>query len=290
MKHKASLATPTMQAWPSAVRRDACRRDLAKFFADRGPHLAAMIAYFALLSFVPLTFLSLSLLGLTGRADESSFLVREIKKTLPGTPIDRIVDLVHSGPGQRGHARDRRRSRAALGLALALQRARVGSQHRLRQPNRSFLRGKGLAVLLMVSSLVTLFVALLTGSLGVAALQEYAPGFVSNAATAYVLSIGVSLIGVFLFLVSCYYVLTNEDVTLREVIPGAILATILLEGTFQVLPLYQRYADLNPALRAFGAPADPARLALRDGERDRARRRVELVARAPDATAGQGRI
>src|SRR6266511_3431390 len=51
----------------------------------RGPHLAAMIAYFALLAFVPLTFLSLSLLGLTGRADESSFLVKEIKHTLPGT-------------------------------------------------------------------------------------------------------------------------------------------------------------------------------------------------------------
>ncbi len=38
------------------------RRDLwRKFFTDRGTHLAAMIAYFALLSFVPLTFLSLSL-------------------------------------------------------------------------------------------------------------------------------------------------------------------------------------------------------------------------------------
>ena len=78
---------------PTRVRR----RDLwEKFFADRGTHLAAMIAYFALLSFVPLTFLALSLLGLTGRADESSFLVREIKNTLPGTPIDRILGLVHS--------------------------------------------------------------------------------------------------------------------------------------------------------------------------------------------------
>src|SRR5262247_4645153 len=69
---------------------------VSKFFADRGTHLAAMIAYFALLSFVPLTFLALSVLGLSGRADESSFLVKEIKNTLPGTPIDRIVDLVHS--------------------------------------------------------------------------------------------------------------------------------------------------------------------------------------------------
>ena len=65
----------------------------------------------------------------------------------------------------------------------------------------------------------------------------------------------MSSLGVFAFLVSCYYVLTNEDLTLREVLPGALLATIFLQGTFQVLPLYQRYADLNPGLRAFGAPA-----------------------------------
>src|SRR2546430_9293890 len=67
-----------------------------QIYADRGPHLAAMIAYFALLAFVPLTFLSLSLLVLAGRADESSFLVQEIKRALPGTPIDQIVKLVHA--------------------------------------------------------------------------------------------------------------------------------------------------------------------------------------------------
>jgi membrane protein len=232
------------------------RRDLLqKFFADRGPHLAAMIAYFALLSFVPLTFLSLSLLGLTGRADESSFLVREIKKTLPGTPIDRIIDLVHSVQDNA----------ATLGIigGLALLWASLSLFSVLEsafnivygRSNRSFLHGKARALLLMVGSLVTLFVALLAGSLGVAALQEYAAGFISNAAIAYALSIGVSLIGVFLFLVSCYYFLTNEDLSVREVLPGAIFASILLEATFQVLPLYQRYADLNPALRAFGAPA-----------------------------------
>ncbi|MEN3311856.1 MAG: rane protein [Actinomycetota bacterium] len=229
---------------------------MQKFYADRGPHLAAMIAYFALLSFVPLTFISLALLGLSGRADESSFLVREIKKTLPGTPIDQIVNLVHAVQDNA----------AALGIVggLALLWTSLSLFSVLEsalnivyaRPNRSFLHGKGLAFLLMVGSLVTLFVALLAGSLGVTALQEYAPGIVSNAATAYALSIGVSLLGVFLFLFSCYYVLTNEDdLTLREVLPGAIFAAVLLEGTFQVLPLYQRYADLNPALRAFGAPA-----------------------------------
>jgi membrane protein len=232
------------------------RRDLwGKFFADRGTHLAAMIAYFALLSFVPLTFLSLSLLGLTGRADESSFLVREIKKTLPGTPIDQIVKLVHTVQDNA----------AALGLvggaallwtSLSLFSVLESAFNIVYgRPNRSFLHGKGLASVLMVGSLVTLFVSLLIGSLGVTALKEYAPGFVGNYITAYVVSIAVSSLGVFAFLVSCYYVLTNEDLTLREVLPGALLATIFLEGTFQVLPLYQRYADLNPGLRAFGAPA-----------------------------------
>ena len=71
-------------------------RPLAKFFRDRGPHLAAMIAYFALLSFVPLTFLALSLLGLTGRADESSYLVTELKKVFPGTSVSAIVKAVRS--------------------------------------------------------------------------------------------------------------------------------------------------------------------------------------------------
>src|SRR5439155_1703720 len=71
-------------------------RPLAKFFRDRGPHLAAMIAYFALLSFVPLTFLALSLLGLAGRADESSYLVTELKKVFPGTSVSAIVKAVRS--------------------------------------------------------------------------------------------------------------------------------------------------------------------------------------------------
>ena len=232
------------------------RRDLwRKFFADRGTHLAAMIAYFALLSFVPLTFLSLSLLGLAGRADESSFLVKEIKHTLPGTPIDGIISLVHTVQDNA----------AALGLvggaallwtSLSLFSVLESAFNIVYgRPNRSFLHGKGLASVLMVGSLVTLFVSLLVGSLGVTALKEYAPGFVGNWITAYVVSIAVSLAGVFVFLVSCYYVLTNEDLTLREVLPGALLATVFLEATFQVLPLYQRYADLNPALRAFGAPA-----------------------------------
>jgi membrane protein len=232
------------------------KRDLwRKFFADRGTHLAAMIAYFALLSFVPLTFLSLALLGLAGRANESTFLVKEIKRALPGAPISRIVDLVHvvqdnaAALGIIGGA-------ALIWTSLSLFSVLESAFNIVYgRPNRSFLHGKARAVTLMVGSLVTLFVALLAGSLGVAALQRYVPGFADNAVTAYVLSITVSLLGVFVFLLTAYVFLTNADVTVREALPGALLAAVLLEATFQVLPFYQRYANLSPALRAFGAPA-----------------------------------
>jgi membrane protein len=232
------------------------RRDLVgKFFADRGPHLAAMIAYFALLSFVPLTFLSLSALGLTGRADESSFLVREIKKTLPGAPIDRIVDLVHS-------VQDNAATLGVIGgLALLWTSLSLFSVLESAfnivygQPNRSFLRGKLLAVALMLLSLVTLFVGLLIGSFGLDLLQRYAGGVVGNSYVAYGLSVTASLAAVFVFLVSVYYLLTNVEHSFVDVLPGAVVAAVVLEASFQALPVYVRFSNNVVALKAFGGPA-----------------------------------
>jgi membrane protein len=227
---------------------------VGKFFADRGTHLAAMIAYFALLSFVPLTFLALSLLGLTGRADESSFLVREITHSLPGVPIHRIVTLVND-------VRENAATIGVIGGAVLLWTALsffsvLESAFNIvyDRPNRSFLRGKLLALMLMVGSLVTLFVALLAGSVGFAVLREYLPG-TGNTVVAYALSIAVSTVGVFAFLVSAYFVLTNADVRVRDVLPGAVLATVALETSFQVLPLYVRYTKVNAALHVFGGTA-----------------------------------
>ena len=69
---------------------------LRKFFADRGTHLAAMIAYFALLSFVPLLLLSLALLGLAHQATEHSFFVRELQKDFPSTSLDSILRAIRA--------------------------------------------------------------------------------------------------------------------------------------------------------------------------------------------------
>jgi membrane protein len=106
----------------------------------------------------------------------------------------------------------------------------------------------------MVASITTLFVSLVIGALGVEVLKRYAPGFVGNYVTAYVVSIAVSLGGVFVFVLTAYRLLTNDDVTVREVLPGSVLAAIVLEASFQVVPTFVRLADVNPVLRVLGGP------------------------------------
>jgi membrane protein len=228
---------------------------LGKFFADRGPHLAAMIAYFALLSFVPLLFLTVSLLGLAGRPDESSYLVTELKRAFPDSSVSSIVRTVD----------EIRRHSAALGIiggatllwaSLSLFSVLESALNIVYgQPNRSFLRGKLLAVALMLLSLVTLFVGLLAGSVGFDLLKRYAAGFAGNSYVAYGLSVTVSFAGVFAFLVAVYYFLTNVEHSFAEVLPGAIFSAVALEASFQVLPLYVRYSGNVVALKAFGGPA-----------------------------------
>ena len=231
------------------------RQLVTKFFADRGTHLAAMVAYFALLSFVPLIFLALSLLGLAHRADASDFLVRELQRAFPGTSVGSIITLVH-------RVQD---NAATLGIigGVALLWSSVSLFSALESafnivyglPNRSFLRGKALATTLMVTMITFLFASLLVGALGVEVLKRYAPGFVGNGAVAYLVSIAVSLLGVFVFLLAVYWVLPTADVSMRDALPGAALAAIVLEASFQILPVFVRLAGVSPTLRVLGAPA-----------------------------------
>ena len=122
-----------------------------KFFADRGTHLAAMIAYFALLSFLPITFIALALLALGGRPDESSYLVTELQTVFPASSVDQIVRAVDAV----------QRNWRTLGLigALTLAWSSLSLFSVLEsafnivyaRPNRPFLHGKILAIAYMCS-------------------------------------------------------------------------------------------------------------------------------------------
>jgi membrane protein len=230
------------------------KRVLTKFFADRGTHLAAMIAYFALLSFVPLLFLSLALLGLVHQADENSFFVRELSKTFPNTSLDSILSAVRAIQANAtalGIVGGAFLIWSSLSFFSVLESAFNIVYGR---PNRGFLHGKALATMMMIGSLVSLFASLVIGSIGQEVLKRYV-GFSGDAVSARVIAIAVSALGLFVFLASAYYVLTNADVTLREVLPGAITAAVTLEATFQLLPVYVQVSKHNPVLQTLSGPA-----------------------------------
>jgi membrane protein len=228
---------------------------VAKFYADRGPHLAAMVAYFALLSFVPLSFLALSLLGLAHRADASDFLVRELTRAFPGSSLKSILTLVHKvqdNAATLGIVGGIALLWSSLSLFSALESAFNIVYGR---PNRSFLKGKSIAAVLMLTSVTTLFASLVVGALGVEVLKRYAPGFVGNYVVAYIVSIAVSLVGVFVFVLAVYRLLTNAPITVRDAMPGAVVAAIVLEASFQVVPIFVRLTGVSVTLRVLGGPA-----------------------------------
>ena len=234
--------------------REGFTRLFHKFFADRGPHLAAMVAYFALLSFVPLVFLALALLGLAGRADESSFFVTELTHMFPGSSVRRIVDVVDT-------LRENALTLGVVGGAFLLWTSLslfsvLESAFNIvyGQPNRPFLKGKAIASALLVGSLILLFAGLVAGSIGFEVVKRYAGWVADSDVLAYTVSVAVSTVAVFAFLVVTYYVPTNVAHTFVEVLPGAVLGAVLLQLTFQALPVYLRLSGDLVTLQALGAP------------------------------------
>ena len=230
------------------------RETFSKFFADRGPHLAAMIAYFALLSFVPLTFLALALLGLGGRTTESSYFVEELQKIFPSASVSGIVsgvDKIRRNATSLGVIGAVFLVWSSLSLFSVLESAFNIVYDR---PNRPFLHGKVLAILFTLVGLIALFVGLLVGGAGAHTLDRFAPGFLADTYVSHAVSVIVSSIAIFVFLICAYRFLTNAELTLAQVLPGAIVATVALEATFQVLPLFLGFSRHNPSAQVIGAP------------------------------------
>ncbi len=222
---------------------------IRKFLADRGTHLAAMIAYFAILAFVPLLFLALSLLAFAGEQDESSYLVEELERAFPENSVENILDAVTEIQEQATELSvigGIGLIWAALGFFSVLESA-FNIVYGL--PNRPFIRQKSLVLVLTAASLIVLFLALVISSVGVELVQRagVAEGFVS-----YVYALLVSTALLLGLTWSLYRLLTNTPLTWRETLPGAVVASILLQASFQILPVFVRLSTELIALQAYG--------------------------------------
>jgi membrane protein len=223
-----------------------------RFFSERGTHLAAMVAYFALASFVPLIFLALSVLGLLDQADSSSALVSYLEDVFPDQSVEsivRVVDAVQRNAATLSVVGAVALLWSSLSLFSALESAFNILYGR---PNRPFLRGKALATFYMSAALVVLFAGLTLGTLGYDLLRRYATDVVSNGWVALALTLLSSGAALFAFLLSAYHRLPNARLTYREVLPGAILGAVVLVATLQALPLFVFLTSEVVALQALG--------------------------------------
>jgi membrane protein len=225
---------------------------IRNFFADRCTHLAAMVAYYALLSLLPLLAIALAAIGAFGRPDEGSTLIHELSKIFPGTSVDSLVNIVRS----------LQRNATELGIigAASLVWTSLGFLSALESalniiygvPNRPFVRQKLFVFALVGSGLALVLVLLVAATTAQTFLDEHASGLLQQPIWRIASALLISTAVTFGFTFAVYRLLPNTQVTTREVMPGAVAATILLQMSFAVLPVYLNVAETLPALKAFG--------------------------------------
>jgi membrane protein len=228
---------------------------LRRYFGARGPHLAAMLAYYALLSLFPFVFLAASLVSWIGRPAETSALLRDLSHVLPGTSahdLSRLVTSLGSNVTEIGLIGGVGLLWSSLGFLSALE---SGLNILYGLPNRGFLHQKLVVLGLLGLALIGLLAGLAVVVTSQTTLSQVAPGLAHVAAWRIGGGLAISTLTTFLFLLIVYRTLPNTEVRTRQVLPGAVIATALLQLTFESLPLYVRSVEGLPALKAFGGVA-----------------------------------
>ena len=208
-----------------------------------------MVAYFALLSFVPLVFLALALLAsrtASTQLPSSSMSSRRV----PGNLARQHHQLVHSqdNAAALGIIGGVGLLWSSLSLFSALESA-LNIVYGL--PNRGFLRGKGIAAALMSSVIVDALREPRHRRTRLPSLRR-PPGSRQRPLT-YMVSVGAWL--------SVSYCSSSQSLagcrTLRslgEALPGAALGA-LARGVVPGGAVFVRFADINVTLRTLGGPA-----------------------------------
>jgi YihY family inner membrane protein len=190
---------------------------ISKYLRDRGPHLAAMVAYYALLSLVPFLFLTASLLGFAGHVSPNSYLIRELAHILPGQSARDLLNTVHAIQRDAG-------TLGVLGF-LGLVWGTLGFYSSLESAlnivfgvqNRTFLHQKWVTFVLVTLSLLVLFSSLIVTTAATGWYHRHVPHLIDLKLIPFVATLAATSAGIFLFLIAVYRVLTNVELHMTNV-------------------------------------------------------------------------
>ncbi len=196
-----------------------------KFFDDSGSYLAALIAYYAFVSLFPLLLLGTTVLGfvLRGHPDLQAEILKTAARQIPVVGKD-LTDPGHIGGGIRG---------LIIGIVLAIygglgigqaaqytmNQAWAVPRHHRPNPVKARLRS---FLLLSTAGVGVVLTGVLSG------FGASGAGSLETASRVLVLAASVVVnIGIFVF---AFRLAAERDLTIRDVVPGAILAALAWQG------------------------------------------------------------
>ena len=228
------------------------RAIFGKFFGDRGTHLAAMIAYFALLSFVPLALLLVGAFGLV--FDDEEVRERVVTTVFDNVPLaraqdrvqlERTVDDALEGAGRLGPLSILLLIAAASGVMGALRHAINEAWDIHTRP--PLLRRKALDVTLVLGGTVVLAL-----SLSLTATRRLADELDSGLLDTFGDALPFVFTGVVILFLS--RVLPSPRPRTGEIWPGALVAALLLGVVREGLELYfEELSDFGALYGSLGA-------------------------------------
>jgi membrane protein len=247
----AQLVRDAIDRWQQARPLTAVPVAVAKKFSDDGAsRLAALIAYWSFFSIFPLLLAFASILGFL-LEDNPDFQQDVLDSTVAQIPVigDQLSRDVTSfkGNGVALAIGIAGAVWAGLGVTLAIGRAldELWAVRRMDRPDYVHSRLRGLAILVVMGTanvLTTVVVALARNG----TIQPPVAGIASFAGSAAI---------DFVVFVTAFRVLTAASVTVRQVLPGAVLATISWMGLQTLGGLYVEHvvAQSNETYGVFAA-------------------------------------
>jgi membrane protein len=224
-----------------------------KLLDDEAPNLAALLAWGTLSALLPLILGVLSLSGLIlndpQRLDQ---VYNTLLAVVPSSATGPIGDVLNGM---------RQASAARVGVIALLLLLVNGSSFfsnmasvfdkAYHAEGRNLLVERAIALLMLVLTTALLVVSIV--ATGLSSLVDNLPGqFLVGPLLGHVIGWSVSIVSVVLLFLLMYRVLPNVRQGWRDVLPGALLSSVLLLVVTQVFPLYVMLFPPNQAYALFG--------------------------------------
>ncbi|HEY3060564.1 MAG TPA: YihY/virulence factor BrkB family protein [Chloroflexota bacterium] len=226
---------------------------LQQVMNDQAPNLAALLAWGTLSTLLPLMLGMLTVAGLVLRDPER---LDQLYSTV-------LVLVPGQAAGTIGAALDGVRTTAAapagvIAIVLLVFNgssffANMGSvfDHVYHVESRNFVMQRLISLVMLV--LATALLVTSTISLGIGSLLGNLPlGLGLNPVLAQVMTWSISILSAIVMFLLLYKILPNAQQGWRDVIPGALLSTVLFFVILAVFPLYVNIFPPNQAYAVFG--------------------------------------